>query len=143
MIAYRWINVVAKEKEIVSMYVKNEYEHSTIQMLRGFAILLVVFHHVANAITVPSVVATAVSIVNRIHVVVFFVIAGYLFEKNKVKYMQLGLANFCKNKFLQLMVPYFIFSFAFSMLLYVLALFPMTTSFVHGIGNGIHKGIPK
>ena len=97
--------------------VKQNEERNIIQILRALAIFMVVFHHVANTIWVPASINTMILIVNKIHVVVFFVISGYLFEKKKNKYTKAGFVYFFNMKFHQLIVPYFIFSLIFALLI--------------------------
>lgn len=99
------------------MNIEKKDERNLIQILRGIAILLVVLHHVMNRYPLSLGEKTALSIINSVHVVVFFVISGWLFEKKKDSYVKKGLFVYFKRKFLQLMVPYFCFSISFALLI--------------------------
>lgn len=116
--------------------VKQNEERDVIQILRALAIIMVVFHHVANAVIVPDSINTMVLIANKIHVVVFFVISGYLFEKKKDKYTKNGFINFFIMKFRQLMIPYFIFSLAFALLINIGLAVPKLNTIISAFGKG-------
>ena len=62
---------------------KNVEDRYVIQILRAIAICLVVFHHSVNALNLPEYMNVSVQIINKIHVNIFFVISGFLFEKKK------------------------------------------------------------
>lgn len=116
--------------------VRQNEERDVIQILRALAIIMVVFHHASNAVLVPTLINTMVLIANKIHVVVFFVISGYLFEKKKEKYATNGFKNFFIRKFRQLMVPYFIFSLAFALLINIGLAIPKLDTIVSVFGKG-------
>lgn len=100
------------------MKIEKDDERELIQILRGIAIILVVFHHVCYTCNISSSVEVVVSIINRVHVMIFFVISGWLFEKNKIKYSEEGMVKFAKKKFVQLIIPYIFFSLSFSMIIW-------------------------
>ena len=67
------------------MKIEKDDERELIQILRGIAIILVVFHHVCYTCNISNSVEVVISIINRVHVMIFFVISGWLFEKKKIK----------------------------------------------------------
>lgn len=83
-----------------------EKTKSEIQIMRGIALLLVVFHHIMNS-TGYVYSSQIVSVVASIHVQTFFLISGFLFEYNLHKYKQNGIKSFLKKKARELIVPYF------------------------------------
>lgn len=118
-------------------------ERIMIQLLRGIAIILVVFHHVLRTYTLSADLKNLLHFVNAVHVVVFFVISGWLFEKYKDKYIKQGFLKFFTNKFRQLIIPYFIFSFTFAMLIWcgnhIGALHKITSKITDGKEKSILK----
>lgn len=85
-----------------------------IQIMRGIAIIMVVVHHVLSNIDLSKF-SNIIYYFNRIHVVVFFIISGYLFQANFIKYKERGALNFVTKKFKSLGVPYIFWT----MLLYI------------------------
>ena len=77
---------------------------SFIDITRAFAILLIVFGHVIvhNFNTY-----WLFNIIYSFHVVLFFIISGYLYNREKSD------KEFIIKKFLTLIIPYFIFAFVF------------------------------
>ena len=73
------------------MKIEKADERAVIQILRGIAIVLVVIHHVMKCFSLSNELNTLLTIINTVHVVVFFVISGWLFEKNKCKYRKKGI----------------------------------------------------
>ena len=93
-------------------------EKAIIKSLKGYAILLVVFHHTVFAVMTDSLLNVfAARILNSIHVVIFFLISGYLFEANEKKYRNQKWNVFFANKALQLLIPYYFFSLVISLLI--------------------------
>ena len=101
------------------MKIEKADERAVIQILRGIAIVLVVIHHVMKCFSLSNELNTLLTIINTVHVVVFFVISGWLFEKKKCKYRKNGIFLFLKKKFCQLIVPYTTFSFSFAILIWL------------------------
>lgn len=101
------------------MKIEKADERAVIQILRGIAIVLVVIHHVMKCFSLSNELNTLLTIINTVHVVVFFVISGWLFEKKKCKYRKNGIFLFLKKKFCQLIVPYMTFSFSFAILIWL------------------------
>ena len=74
---------------------------------------------------------------------IFFVISGWLFEKNKIKYSEEGMAKFVKKKFVQLIIPYIFFSLSFSMIIWCGYHIPQLNKITDRIANGNIKNIPQ
>jgi len=76
---------------------------------RGVLIILVVFGHTllfsGGAVTPPY--SYIMKAIYSFHMTAFFLISGFLF--NKEKWCNSSLASFCKNRALRLIVPYFFF----------------------------------
>lgn len=114
---------------------KNVEDRYVIQILRAIAICLVVFHHSVNALNLPEYMNVSVQIINKIHVNIFFVISGFLFEKKKILYIQNSAKKFVQKKFIQLIIPYFVFSELFSMFIYVGYKIPRIASLMSNFGT--------
>ena len=80
-----------------------------IQIMRGLAVLLVVFQHALIAVfgTGGGKIPLITSICFSIDVNVFMFISGYLFEENLDRYQKEGGKIFVKSKAASLLVPYF------------------------------------
>lgn len=81
-----------------------------IRMMRGIAILMILLHHSLSHISQTHNIVMLTYALNHVHIVVFFVIAGVLFEYKKTKTYQDGLALFIKNKSKRLLFPYLFWS---------------------------------
>lgn len=125
------------------MKIEKDDERELIQILRGIAIILVVFHHVCYTCNISNSVEVVISIINRVHVMIFFVISGWLFEKNKIKYSEKGMAKFVKKKFVQLIIPYIFFSLSFSMIIWCGYHIPQLNKITDRIANGNIKNISQ
>lgn len=88
----------------------NEKSKSIINIVKGIAIILVVFTHTI----VPSLRYGYLRYIWRsvlsFHMPVFFLVSGLLFENYIDKYVA-NKTKFIKNKFCKLMIPYFSYSF--------------------------------
>lgn len=125
------------------MYIKKADERILIQILRGFAIILVVIHHVMKCFQLSNEANTLLTIINSVHVVVFFVISGWLFEKKRSKYKSQGMIKFIKSKFFQLLIPYFAFSFSFAILVVIGSRIDKLEKLVYSFTNGNIKSLPQ
>ena len=96
-------------------------DHNEIQIIRGIAIILVVLHHIIRAIQTPISDAVAVSL-SYIHVEMFFVLSGFLFQKNIERYRTKGFKNFCKKKTKELVIPYFCWTYLFLLALWLIGI---------------------
>lgn len=77
-----------------------------IQIMRGIAIVLVLFRHAIAQVNADVVLDAIEEIIICFHMPVFFVIAGFLFQKGLTKYIQKGKMNFLVGKAKHLLVPY-------------------------------------
>ena len=98
-----------------------------LDVARGIAILLVVFGHTlikdfANSNLLLNYLRFYVY---TIHMPIFFVISGILFEKNIKKYCKFSKSEYVKNKFLKFMIPYFSFSVFNYLLVFLLSNFSL------------------
>ena len=84
-----------------------EIERKTIQILRAFAIVLVVVHHTFN--NLPAVNGGLMLSISQSDVAIFFMISGYLFEKQFDKYSR-DKTSFIRKKAKQLLIPYLFWS---------------------------------
>ena len=81
-------------------------EHDILQLLRGFAILLVVFQHSAILYFDSDFCMRLISFCVFIDVHIFMFVSGYLFQKKREKYQAIGMKRFAAKKFRSLGVPY-------------------------------------
>lgn len=80
---------------------------STIQIMRGLAIIMVVLQHSLGRFSTTKLEYAVVYGLNHVDVAVFFLISGYLFEKGCERYKAKGTKDFLYGKFKSLMIPYF------------------------------------
>ena len=80
--------------------------NETIQILRAFAIILVLLHHSIVNSNVSIIGTNIDNVIICFHMPVFFLISGYLFELNLRKYIDNGKFKFINNKFKHLIIPY-------------------------------------
>lgn len=74
-----------------------------IDLLKGIAIILVVMGHAMSGIeymTLPF------NIIYSFHMPLLFFLSGYLLEMTKVKYEQMGILSFIRQKAVSLLLPY-------------------------------------
>ena len=81
-------------------------EHDILQLLRGFAILLVFFQHSAILYFDSDFCMRLISFCVFIDVHIFMFVSGYLFQKKREKYQVIGMKRFAAKKFRSLGVPY-------------------------------------
>lgn len=75
-----------------------------LQILRAIAIFLVILHHSVNKL--PDVFVTKyLLVITYADVIIFFMISGFLFEKNFNRYKE-NIPGFIKKKIRQLILPY-------------------------------------
>lgn len=79
---------------------------NTLQVMRGIAIVLVLVWHSISQVNRDPVLNGVGQIIICFHMPVFFVIAGFLFEKGLTKYIKNGRITFLKKKAKHLLVPY-------------------------------------
>lgn len=84
--------------------------NTTIQLMRGLAVIMVVLQHSISRIAELDLEFKIMYFLNHIDVAVFFVIAGYLFEIKKGKYYQESKMSYIKGKAKALLLPYLFWS---------------------------------
>ncbi len=105
------VNIVLKKQNIGNEIQKEDYT-SGLTAARGIGIILVVFGHtLTDDIVDTSLLLTYLRYtVYLLHMPLFFVISGYLFELKKKKYVRSGFKKFAVSKGKLLMIPYISFS---------------------------------
>ena len=90
----------------------NENNVNYIDVARGIGIVLVVLGHcISKQMAEESMLLNVLRIVIYVvHMPVFFVISGWLFEKNTAKYKKSSITNYTKKKFAVFFIPYLLFS---------------------------------
>lgn len=83
-----------------------ESKNQTIQIMRGIAIAIVLLRHAIAQVNRDAVLDVAEQIIICFHMPVFFVVSGYLFQKQLKKYQSLTKAKFLAGKAKRLLVPY-------------------------------------
>lgn len=84
----------------------SERKNMVIQIMRGLAIIIVLIRHAIAQVNGDAVLDAAEEIIICFHMPVFFVIAGYLFQKKLDSYLQEGQAKFLADKVKHLLFPY-------------------------------------
>lgn len=79
---------------------------SALQIMRGLAIILVLVRHAIAQVNADTVLNAVEQIIICFHMPAFFVISGYLFQKNYNKYVLQGKIKFIINKAKHLLLPY-------------------------------------
>lgn len=90
-------------------------DKDTLQVMRGFAIVAVVAYHALTKLTNNFILDTTEQLIDFFHVSIFFLIAGFLFEKNWPKYAERGFGSFIKGKIWRIFVPYYLSTVFFSL----------------------------
>lgn len=85
-------------------------KNKTIQIMRGLAIILVLIRHSLARVNTDIGLKVIEQIIICIHMPTFFVISGYLFQKQYNKYVFQGKKSFVIKKVKHLMVPYIFWS---------------------------------
>ena len=80
--------------------------NDVIQIMRGIAIIVVLIRHAIAQVNTDFVLNSIREIIICFHMPAFFVIAGYLFQKNIHKYISNGKIKFLLNKAKHLLLPY-------------------------------------
>jgi peptidoglycan/LPS O-acetylase OafA/YrhL len=71
---------------------------------------------------------------NHVHVIVFFVISGYIFEMQRYKLQEMTVIKFVKKKFVQLIVPYCFWSFFLALCVKFFYMFNNTSAIMRMAG---------
>lgn len=101
-------------------------EHDILQLMRGFAILLVAIQHsvVLYFNSNASMVFIAVCVFIDVHIFMF--VSGYLFQKKCDEYQKKGIKRFATKKFKSLGVPYLFWESVFFFGAYILYRLPFS-----------------
>lgn len=108
----KWEKADMKISTSIIVEQNRENQLDFLNIARGIGILLVVLGHSLSAFPDESEGIAEVfrTIIYLIHMPLFFVIAGFLFEKNKAKYRKMGIKKYVTSKFVVFMIPYITFS---------------------------------
>ena len=87
-------------------YIDQNEEHDTLQLMRGFGILLVVLQHSVVLYFSSGFSSLFLTVCVFIDVHVFMFVSGYLFQKYSDRYLRMGIRRFALKKFRSLIVPY-------------------------------------
>lgn len=107
---------------------------NSIQIARAIAVIMVLIHHSLSHIEQTKAVIHITFALNHVHVVVFFVIAGLLFEKQKDKIYQTDFQRYFMSKWNRLMVPYLFWFLLISIAVNAMLLIPVVKNIVLGMG---------
>lgn len=88
------------------MSVGSDRNNQTIQVMRGIAIAVVLLRHAIAQVNADAILGGTEQIIICFHMPVFFVIAGYLFQKQLGKYQTETKAKFLIDKARRLLIPY-------------------------------------
>ena len=81
-------------------------KNQQIQIMRGLAITIVLIRHAIAQVNTDVVLDAVEDIIICFHMPVFFMIAGFLFQRGLSKYLQKGKGQFIIGKAKHLMLPY-------------------------------------
>ncbi len=81
-------------------------KNKTIQIMRGIAIVVVLIRHAIAQVNTDVLLDAVEDIIICFHMPVFFMIAGFLFQRGLSKYLQKGKGQFIIGKAKHLMFPY-------------------------------------
>ena len=81
-------------------------KNEVLQIMRGIAIVFVLLRHTIAQVNADTVLSAIEQIIICFHMPVFFVIAGFLFQKGLYRYIQNGKLNFLFGKAKHLLLPY-------------------------------------
>ena len=111
-------------------------EHDMLQLMRGFAILLVALQHsiVLYYDSYASMVLISVCVFIDVHIFMF--VSGYLFQKKSDEYSKIGIKRFAAKKFQSLGVPYLFWECLFYFGAFILYRLPFSApaSLMNGLG---------
>lgn len=107
---------------------------NSIQIARAIALIMVLIHHSLSHIEQTKTVIHVIFSLNHVHVVVFFVIAGLLFETQKDKVYRTNLKKYFCSKWNRLMVPYLFWFVLISAALNILLWVPGVKNILFNMG---------
>lgn len=103
-----------------------------IQIMRALAIVMVVIHHILSAIDSEKY-FYVFTYLNGIHVYVFFMILGFLFQRNKRRY-DANRASFIKKKMVEIGIPYVFWSILLFGVVKILSYIPNFQGLIKTVG---------
>ena len=77
-----------------------------LQIMRGLAIILVLFRHAIAQVNTDVLLEAIEEVITCFHMPIFFVIAGFLFQRGLSRYVQSGKLSFIAGKAKHLLMPY-------------------------------------
>lgn len=88
-------------------------QYDFISVAKGIGIFMVVLGHAITRDVAAEFYAWDVlrNLIYTVHMPLFFLVAGFLYEKNQTKYINRGIGSFVKDKARLYMVPYFSINF--------------------------------
>lgn len=86
--------------------IKNKNRSSIIQIMRGLAIVMVLFHHAISKVEFKEALYIMDQIIICFHMPIFFMISGYLFQNGLNRYLEKGKGIFILRKARHLLLPY-------------------------------------
>lgn len=111
-----------------------EMKNVEIQVMRGIAILMILLHHSLSQLKQTNLVIKTTFALNHVHIVVFFVIAGILFENQKNKIMNTDAFEYISSKWNRLMIPYLFWSTLLVVGIKCLFLIPAVGNIINKLG---------
>ena len=107
---------------------------NSIQIARAIAVIMVLIHHSLSHIEQTKMVVHIIFSLNHVHVVVFFVIAGVLFEIQKDKIYKTDFRRYFSSKWNRLMIPYLFWFSLISMVINMLFWIPGVKNILINMG---------
>ena len=86
--------------------IKSGNRSSIIQIMRGLAIVMVLFHHAISKVEIKEALYVLDQIIICFHMPIFFMISGYLFQNGLNRYFEKGKGIFILRKARHLLLPY-------------------------------------
>lgn len=104
------------------------------RIMRGLAILMILLHHALSHTEQTHGTVMLTYALNHVHVVVFFVLAGVLFEYKKTDIYQNGFWAFARNKSRRLLLPYLFWSLLLAIGVKIASQLPTVASLIDKLG---------
>lgn len=118
----------------MNRFMDSDQGRDVIQSMRGVAILMVLIHHALSQTASSHFENSIMFALDHVHVIIFFIISGYIFELQRYNQKNNSPLKFIKRKFLQLMVPYFFWSLFLALVVKFFNMFHSTSGILHKSG---------
>lgn len=105
-----------------------------LQIMRGIAILMILLHHSISHLPQSFGVIKLTLALNHVHVVVFFVISGILFEFKRKSIYSKGIKSFFYQKIKRLLLPYLFWFVSLSIEIKILCKISPVEKIINGLG---------